>query len=187
MTLGSFRSAPRLGHLKRAQRICSYLRNYKKTSIKFRVDLPDYSSLERETVHWDHVYYPCSEDIPDDIPAPNGKGILTTSFVDSNLLSDYVTGRSCTGIIHMLNKTPVDWYCKRQNTVETSTYGSEFTAARIAVDQIIYLRHTLRMLGVPLLGPSVMFGDNKAVVDSASVPSYRLKKRHNILAFHCVR
>eukprot|EP00957_Ditylum_brightwellii_P059577 4523757-Ditylum_brightwellii.AAC.1 len=44
--------------------------------------------------------------------------------------------RSCTGIVHLLNKTPIDWFFKRQNTVETVTYGSEFVAARTAVDQI---------------------------------------------------
>ena len=43
------------------------------------------------------------------------------------------------------------------------------------------------MLGIPLIGPSVLLGDNKSVVDSAMIPSYRLKKRHNILAFHRVR
>ena len=92
-----------------------------------------------------------------------------------------------TGLIHMVNKTPLDWFCKKQNTVETSTYGSEFTAGRIAVDQIIHLRYTLRMLGVPLEGPSIILGDNQSVIQSSMVPSYRLKKRHNILAYHRVR
>ena len=49
------------------------------------------------------------------------------------------------------------------------------------------IRYALRMLGVTISGPSVVFGDNKSVIDSSMTPSYRLKKRHNILAFHRVR
>eukprot|EP00957_Ditylum_brightwellii_P094283 7178694-Ditylum_brightwellii.AAC.1 len=70
------------------------------------------------------------------MPEPQGKPVMTTTFVDANLLQDVITGRSCTGIIHFLNKTPIDWFSKRQNTVETATYWSEFVAARTAVDQI---------------------------------------------------
>jgi hypothetical protein len=87
----------------------------------------------------------------------------------------------------MFNKTPIGWYSKRQNTVETATYGSEFVAARIAVDQIIDLRYSLRMLGVPLAGPSWMFGDNLSVVNSSTIPSGKLQKRNHILNYHRVR
>jgi hypothetical protein len=81
----------------------------------------------------------------------------------------------------------IDWYSKRQATVETATFGSEFTAARIAVDQIIDLRTTLRYLGVPVNNKSFMFGDNQAVVTNSSIPHSSLNKRHNALAYHRVR
>ena len=32
-----------------------------------------------------------------------------------------------------------------------------------------------------------MFGDNKSVVDSASIPHFKLHKHHNALSFHRVR
>ena len=56
------------------------------------------------------------------------KPIIITTYVDANLMHDVITGRSVSGIIHMLNKTPIEWFCKRQNQVETATYGSEFMA-----------------------------------------------------------
>ena len=46
----------------------------------------------------------------------------------------------------MINAKPIEWFSKRQNTYESATYGSEFTAACQATDQIIDLRYTLRML-----------------------------------------
>ncbi len=89
----------------------------------------------------------------------------------------------------MLNKTFSDWICQRQQgIVETATYGSELVAARILVDKIVEMRYALRMLGVPIERPSYVFGDNQAVVNSTSIPSYNnLKKRHNALAYHRVR
>ena len=49
-----------------------------------------------------------------------------------------------------MNHTPIDSYSKRQATVETATYESEFVVSKTATEQIIDLRHTLRYLGVPI-------------------------------------
>jgi len=54
-----------------------------------------------------------------------------------------MTGKSVTGILHLINKTPLEWYSKKQPTVENATYGTEFVAARTCVEQIIDLRTTL--------------------------------------------
>jgi hypothetical protein len=62
-----------------------------------------------------------------------------------------------------VNLTPVEWFSKRQNTVETATYGSEFVVSWTATEQIIDLCYTICMLGVPLDGPAWMFGNNNAV------------------------
>ena len=75
-----------------------------------------------------------------------------------------VTGRSVTGIFHLLNQTPIYWHSKRQGRVQTATYSSEFMAAGTASEQIIDLRYTLRMMGIPIDGPSWMFGDNQSVI-----------------------
>ncbi len=98
-----------------------------------------------------------------------------------------LTGRSVTGILHILNQTPIDSNSKRQGTVETATYGSEFVAARTCAEQIMDLRHALRYLGVPLCGKRYMFGDKKSVVNSSTRPHSSLHKRHTALSFHRVR
>ena len=36
------------------------------------------------------------------------------------------------------------------------------------------LRYKLRMMGVPIAGPAIVFGDNKSVVQAASVPESKL-------------
>jgi hypothetical protein len=91
------------------------------------------------------------------------------------------------GILHLINQTPVQWFAKKQATVETATYGSEFMVARQATEQILDLRYTLRMMGIPLDGPSWLFGDNSSVITSSTIPHSTLNKRHNALSYHRVR
>ena len=102
-------------------------------------------------------------------------------------MHDVTTGRSVTACLHFINGTPIDAFSKKQPTVETATYGSEFVAARTCVEQIIDLRTTLRYLGVHVNGKSHMFGDNESVVNSSMTLYAKLTKRHNLLSFHRVR
>jgi hypothetical protein len=188
MTMGRFRAAPKVGHLNRLERIVGFLRKYPDGAIRFRTDIPDYSSLSHVEYDWSYsVYGNSKEEVPYNMPLPRGKPVRTTTFEDANLLHDLTTGRSATGILHLVNQTPVQWFSKLQKTVETATYGSEFVAARIASEQIMDLRYTLRMLGAPIDGKSYMFGDNQSVITSSSLPHSSLNKRHNALAYHRVR
>jgi len=112
---------------------------------------------------------------------------VMSTYVDANLLHDYITGRSCTGIIHLFNKIVTEWFSKLQNNNETATYGSEFTALRTAVDQIHDLRYTARSLGVPIIGATYLFGDNLSTIISSTKSDGKINKRWNILSFHRVR
>ena len=124
---------------------------------------------------------------PSDAPTPKGKRVVTTTYKDANLYHDLSTGRAVTGVLHFVNQTPVDWFTKKQETVETATYGSEFAAARTAIQQIAALRQTLQYLGVPISESSFLFGDNESVVKSGTVPHSQLSKRHHALAYHYTR
>ncbi len=110
-----------------------------------------------------------------------------TAFVDANHGHDLLTRRSVTGILILLNNTPIRWISKKQKTVETSSYGSELVASRIACEAIQELRYHLRNIGVPIDGPTDMIGDNMSVILNTSVPSSMLKKKHNAIAYHRVR
>ena len=188
MTLSRFRAAPRQGHLDRVKRIHGYLSKMRHGVIRILTDEPDYSNIPHKEYDWFYTCYQGAEEhIPKDAPIPRGKPVKTTTYVDANLYHDLISGRSVTGILHMFNKTVVDTYSKLQTTVETATFGSEYAATRVATDQIVDLRTTLRYLGVPVKGSSMLFGDNESVVDTASIPHSKLHKRHNALAYHRTR
>ena len=188
MSLSRFRAQPRKGHLDRAKRIVGYLLFLPDGAIRFRIGEPDFSSLKDQEYDWTRsVYSGACEQIPHDIPKPLGKHVQTTRYVDANLHHDLATGKAVTAALHFLNQTPIDAYTKRQSTVETATYGSEFVAARTAVDQIIDIHTTLRYLGVPIRDKSYMFGDNKSVVTSSTIPNSTISKRQHLASYHRVR
>ena len=188
MTMSSFRASPREGHLERLKRIYGYLSKMRHAIIRIRTGVPDYSDIPDQQYDWMYTVYGNAEEmLPSDAPEPLGKPVTFTTYVDANLYHCMVTGRAVTGIIHLINQTPFDWYSKKQSTVETATYGSEFVAARIATDHIVEHRTMLRYLGVPVNSKTYMFGDNKSVVDSSANPQSKLHKRHTALSFHRVR
>ena len=121
------------------------------------------------------------------MPEQLGEAVTTTTTLDANFNHWLATGKSLTGLLHFVNKTPIDWYSKKQATVETATYGSEFVAAKIATEEITDIRQTLTYLGAPIGAKSFIFGDNRSVITSATLPHSKLMKRHNKLAFHRVR
>ena len=106
---------------------------------------------------------------------------------DSNYATDKDTQRSLTGALVYLNKAPITWFSKQQSTVESSTFGSEFVALRLATEQIISMRYKLRMFGIPIDGWANTFCDNESVFKNSSIAESRLKKKHNSVCFHRVR
>ena len=189
MTLSSFRAQPRQGHLDRIKRTYGFLCRFRHFKLRFRVDEPDISAIpDMQDYDWEHsVYGNPTEDIPKDAPPPLGKRIILTHYYDANLMHDVLSGKAVTGVVHFYNKTPVDWYCKKQSTSETATYGSEFLACRTCFEQIIDHRQYLRYLGAPVYKTDYTWGDNDAQINSATIPDAKLHKRHNILSFHFVR
>ena len=98
-----------------------------------------------------------------------------------------ITRRSQTGIIIVVNNSPILWYSKKQDIVESSSFGSEFVAIRTARDLIVALRSKLRMFGVPIDGPADLMCDNVGVVKNTSIPESTLSKRHNSINYHVIR
>jgi hypothetical protein len=92
-----------------------------------------------------------------------------------------------TGILHFCSQTLIESFSKLQACVQIATFGSEFVAARIAVDQIVDLRNTLRYHGIPVKERSFLFRGNQAVVTNSVIPHSTLSKRHNALTYHRVR
>ena len=186
-TLARYGTTPREGHLKRMLRLFGYLKHHQKYRIAFDNGDPSYDNLEFFEHDFTGLYPDANEDIPENMPEPRTRGVYITVYADSSHGSCLITRRSTTGILLAVNRTPILTYCKRQNTVESSTYGSEFVAGRIAIERILEYRYKCRMLGIRIEEPAVLLMDNEAVIKNTTLPSSTLKKKHNAIAYHKVR
>ncbi len=84
--------------------------------------------------------------------------------------------------------SPILWFSKRQNTVESSTFSSEFIALKTAVELIESPRYKLQMFGIPIDNSTIIFCDNEAaVIQNATRPESTLKKNHVAVAYHRCR
>jgi hypothetical protein len=123
---------PREGHLKAVKRILSYLKTFPKERVIIDTSYPDHFMYPVEDhSNWVEFYLDTGEEIPKDLPPEKGPRVRMTVYDDADHAHDLVTRRSITGIIVMLNNTPIRWISKRQKTVETSTYSSELVASRV--------------------------------------------------------
>ena len=192
--MSSHLAMPREGHLEAVIHMFGYLKKRPKRWIA--MDHKDHLRWSHgfedrfEKVDWSEVYPGAKEEIPLDRPEPRGEAVSIHCFVDADHAANRANRRSQTGILIFINSAPIIWYSKRQNTVETSTFGSEYVALRTAVDLIVALRYKLMMFGIPLVnndGPANIYCDNKSVVTGASIPHSKLTKKHNAINWHRVR
>ena len=186
--MARYSHAPREGHLKAVVRIFGYLKKFHKAQLVIDPTLPDHSQFPYDDLStWRDLYPDAEVETPKDAPTPKGVPVRITIWVDADHARDKVTCRSVTGVVVMLNSTIIKTYTKRQATVESSTYGSELVAARVATDLAMEITVTLQMLGVGIDGSALMLGDNKSVVVNTTIPSSALKKKHQMVAYHRVR
>ena len=81
-------------------------------------------------------------------------------FVESNYTGGKVSQRLRSGFLVYVNTALVQWFLKKQSTVEMSVFGTEFVAMKQGIDALRGLRYKLRMMDIPLSGPSHIYGDN---------------------------
>jgi len=127
------------------------------------------------------------EAIPPDMPPPLGKDIDLRMMVDSDHAGDTTTRRSRTGFLIFCNLAPIIWMSKKQATIETSVFGAEFVAMKHGIETLRGLRYKVRMMGIPLTGPSYIYGDNKSQVTNSSRPESTLRKKCNSICYHAIR
>jgi hypothetical protein len=185
--LSRYLVSPREGHLQQVFHLFAYLKHHKRSRMVFDDTEPYFDPTAFKTCDWSEFYPDAKEPLPPSMPQERGHGVVTSCFVDADHAGCKATRRSHTGVFVFVNKAPILWYSKRQNTVETSTFGSEFCAMKTAIDMIEGIRYKLRMMGIPLIGSTAVFCDNQSVVKNSTAPESVLKKRHNAIAYHRAR
>jgi hypothetical protein len=188
-SLSRFGQNPRVGHFDRALKVFEYLNKYPDKSLTVdSTDIPELPVLDDNMVHNMKKLYPDSlEEVDPGDPKPLGREIQISVFEDSNFAHDAITRKSITGIVAYVGQTPIRVKSTRQTAIQSSTYAAEFQASRTGAETALGLRLALRALGVPVKSASMVYSDNLGVVQSASVHSSAIKKKHVSISYHVVR
>ena len=136
---------------------------------------------------WKEFYGDVEEEDPPHMPEPLGLPMKITAFVDSDHAGNVVTRRSHSGYFIFMQNALMFSFSKKQNTVESSTYGSELVAMRQVRDKLIEFRLKCKSIGIRLDGPADIGCDNQGVVKNTSVPGSTLSKKHNAVNYHIIR
>jgi hypothetical protein len=69
-----------------------------------------------------------------------------------------------------MQNAPIIWFFKRQNTVDTLSFGSEFVALQAAKNMVVALRYKLRMFRLPTIDCTAnVFSDNNGVFNNMTI------------------
>ena len=189
--LSQYQATPREGHLQEVLHIVSYLKKNPKLTIYMdpRILPLDLSAFLDCRDYFREYYRDAEEIMPFDMPQARGRLVMILAYVDALHGTNKVTRKSHTGYIIFVNRAPILWYSKRQQTVETSAFSSEMIAMKVCVEAIQGLRYKLHMFGVPLIQgePAYVLCDNEAAVKNTSYVESVLNKKHSSVAYNYVR
>ena len=152
---------------------------------------PTYPDIDFDTFNdgaeWKELYGDVTKAIPPNASDPRGKSVDLCMWVDSDHAGEKLTKLSRTWYFILLNTALTNWLSKKQATIEGSVFGADLVAMNTGVEAIRGIRYKMRMMGVPLTGPTYVYGDNMSVIYNTSRPESTLKKKSNSICYHAVR
>ena len=77
------------------------------------------------------------------MPEPRGQGFTMHAKVDADHASDTITRHSRMVFLVYLNYAPIYWWSKKQNSMESSYFGSDFIAMKQCCEYVHGLRYKL--------------------------------------------
>ncbi len=148
---------------------------------------PDIDQTAFLSFEWTEFYGDVEEAIPPNMPPPFGKDVDLHMILDSDHAGEKRTQCSCTGFIIFCNLAPIIWLSNQQATIEISVLGAEIVAMKHRIKMLRGLRYKIRIMGIPLSGPTYIYGNNKSQVTISSRPESTLKKKCNLICYHAIR
>ena len=71
--------------------------------------------------------------------------------------------------------------------IETYVFGAKYVAMKHGIKKLWGLRYKIRMMGIPLSGPTYVYGNNKSAITNSTRPESTFKKKRNSICYHTIR
>ena len=94
----------------------------------------------------------------------------STTNWNSSMFALFESGDQGLGYTVYMNMAPIDWLSKKQSTCETSVFGAEFVALKVAMEAARGIRCKSRMMGIETTGPTCACEDNMSVMHNIQRP-----------------
>ena len=188
--LSSHLALPREGHMQQVFQTFAYLKKYHNTELVYDPSNPMVDMLQFQRHDWtasEFGHIEGREGLPPNMPEPRGVGFIMRAKVNADHAADTMTRRLCTGFLVFLNSALIHWWSKKQTSVESSSFGSEFIAMKQCCEYLWGLCYKLRMLRIPCDEPSLVYGDIQSVLANTTIPDLALKKKSQSIAYHFMR
>ena len=168
--LSSHLAMPYKGHFYVALHIMAYLRQH-----------PDIDECE-----WTKFYGNIREVIPSNALEPRGHPVQLRMYIDSDHAGGKQMRQSLTGMMIFCNTAMIEWTSKKQATIKSSDFGAKIVAVKFGIKKLRGLWYKLQMMGVPIDGPSLIYGNNLSVIKNSQTPESQLKKKKNAICYHAM-
>jgi hypothetical protein len=118
-------------------RVFQYLNH--NPDVRIQIDSKDHVAPTDVSVEFDkrdefkELYPGAQEQIDSKHPMALMKELSTSVYFYASFANDTTPGCSHTGVLMNVGSTPLNWVYKRQSTVETNTYSSEYVAGKSGV------------------------------------------------------
>ena len=132
--LSSCLALTRYGHHEQVLHVFDYLKKYHNTEMVLNPSYPEIDQNQFERQDWYHTVFgdTLTEDLQPNLPYPRGLGFVLSTYVNSDHAGNTITRRSRTGFLVYCNAHLIYWMSKKQNSIETSSFGSTFCAMKVA-------------------------------------------------------
>ena len=120
-------------------------------------------------------------------PLKHGQPLQLKAYSDSDWGGEESTGTSTSGMLILLNGTPVSWSSRRQKTIALSSTEAEYVAASEAAREIQWIRTVLAAFGVSALPPTPLLIDNRTAIQLIAENNTTDRRKHINIKYHYIR
>ena len=90
---------------------------------------PTYPGIKKSSFReceWKDLYGDCEEAIQSNAPKSREKDVDLKLYVDIDHDGEKITRRSRSGFFFYMNTALIQWFLKKQSTIETYVFGADF-------------------------------------------------------------
>jgi hypothetical protein len=110
-----------------------------------------------------------------------------SAYTDADWASNKENRRSTSGIMVMINKSPVIFKSKLQQSVALSTAEAEYVVLSLCIQEVLWTKNLLSEMKIKIDYPVIVHEDNQSAIAIAKNDGYQSRAKHINICYYFVR